>query len=177
MRNASGYYQPAWEGALAGCNVMVDLAIFIGEYLIAQRPRLRWICPLDCPKGLVLEDVPDFGRPHIGGYVHPWRTNLFQMGMGDLLTARMRSEIGHNLMTTQRNVVIENCEQCLKMADAPDDGKPFILLGIKMSDSAGAENCSSMTATGISRSGADHSHTSLAATFPRKLSRSLFVRP
>ncbi len=126
MRSAFFNNSPAWEGPFAGCNVMLDLAIFFGEYLIAQRPRLKWICPLDCPKGLEPEDVPDFGRPHIGGFVHPWRVNVCQMGRGDMLTARKRSEIGHDLMSTQRNVVIKKCEQVLKMADAPDDGKPYI---------------------------------------------------
>ena len=60
---AFAHYQPPWEGPLAGCNVMVDVAIFIGEYLIAQRPRLRWICALDCPKGLVPTDIPATFRP------------------------------------------------------------------------------------------------------------------
>ena len=37
-----GTYQPRWEGALAGYNVMIDLGIFEGEYLIIKRPKLRW---------------------------------------------------------------------------------------------------------------------------------------
>src|SRR5580704_1000655 len=35
-------YQPAWVGEYAGYNVMVDVGIFIGEYLIAKRPQLCW---------------------------------------------------------------------------------------------------------------------------------------
>ena len=36
-----GNYQPRWEGAYAGYDVMMDLGIFLGEYLIAKRPRLH----------------------------------------------------------------------------------------------------------------------------------------
>ena len=35
-------YQPRWEGAYAGYNTMLDLGIFLGEYLIAKRPKLYW---------------------------------------------------------------------------------------------------------------------------------------
>jgi hypothetical protein len=35
-------YQPRWEREHAGYNVIIDLGIFLGEYLITKRPRLFW---------------------------------------------------------------------------------------------------------------------------------------
>jgi hypothetical protein len=35
-------YQPLWVGEYAGYNVMVDIAILLGEYLISKRPQLHW---------------------------------------------------------------------------------------------------------------------------------------
>jgi hypothetical protein len=123
---AFAYYKPAWEGALACCNIMVDLGIFFGEFLIAQRPRLRWICYLDCPEGNVPEDIPGFGRPQIGGFVHPWAIDAFQSGEHLLLTARNRSEIWYDPILVSEPGLTRECQQIYKMADAPDDGKPFI---------------------------------------------------
>jgi hypothetical protein len=35
-------YQPTWIRRYAGCNVMVDLGIFMGEFMILKRPKLYW---------------------------------------------------------------------------------------------------------------------------------------
>jgi hypothetical protein len=32
-------YQPTWVGEYAGYNVTIDIGIFIGDYLIANRPH------------------------------------------------------------------------------------------------------------------------------------------
>jgi hypothetical protein len=35
-------YQPTWVGEYAGYNVTIDIGMFIGDYLIANRPQLHW---------------------------------------------------------------------------------------------------------------------------------------
>jgi len=123
---AFAYYQPAWEGSLAGCNVMVDLAIFIGEYMIAQRPFLHWLCSFQCPAGFVPESIPDYGRPHIGGFPRPGEMNVFQAGSGAILAGRKRSEVGHNPLVVGKDVLIDRCRQLIRFSDVPNDGTPYI---------------------------------------------------
>ena len=35
-------YQPRWEGPYVGYNVMMDIGVFLGEYLVSKRPKLGW---------------------------------------------------------------------------------------------------------------------------------------
>lgn len=74
-------YHPAWAGEYAGCNVIVDIAIFIGEYLMSERPRLEW-------------DVFR-GRPHVGGYPPFWGRDVFCLAYGGVADARKMARIGH----------------------------------------------------------------------------------
>jgi hypothetical protein len=127
MRNALNDCQPAWEGHFAGCNVMIDLAIFIGEYLITQRPRLRWICSLDCLKYHKRNEISNLGRPCIGGFpLDEWTVDVFQIWEGGLLGSKKRSESRRARLRFRQHLMIEICRQALKVADAPDDGTPFI---------------------------------------------------
>jgi hypothetical protein len=123
---AFAYYQPAWGRSLAGCNVMVDLAIFIGEYMIVQRPFLHWFCSFLCPDGFVPQSIPEYGRPHIGGFPRPWQMNVFQMGSGTILAGRTRSELGHNRMTVRKDALVDWCRQNVRFSDAPNDDTPYI---------------------------------------------------
>jgi hypothetical protein len=127
MEHAFVDYRPVWEGPFAGCNVMVDLAIFIGEYLIAQRPRLRWICSLDCLKYHKRKEISNLGRPCIGGFpLDQWTIDVFQMGDAGLRSAKKRSGSRRARLLFRQHLMIEVCRQALEVADAPDDGTPFI---------------------------------------------------
>jgi hypothetical protein len=121
------FYRPAWEDSFACCTVMVDLAIFIGEYLIAQRPHLRWICSLDMLKYHKRREISNLGRPAIGGFPHaPWSSDVSQMGSGNLLEAKSRSQDSHARLLLDPENTIKVCQQVLRMADWLDDGEPFI---------------------------------------------------
>lgn len=126
MMKAFAHYEPDWVGRLAGCNVIIDLGIFFGEFLLAQRPHLRWVCDFSCPEGNVPTDISNFGRPHIGGFVTNWDINVFQDSLETLLSARQQSELWNDPILVGDYNLTGMLPQILKMADARDDGKPFI---------------------------------------------------
>jgi hypothetical protein len=136
MENAYANYRSAWNGPFSGCNVMLDLAIFVGEYLISQRPRLRWICSLDCLKFFKREEISNFGRPRVGGFpLELWTVDVFQMGMGCLIDANIRLRGRGERLLLRRHIMIESltkrCRQAVNAADEPEDGAPIRPWGIK----------------------------------------------
>jgi hypothetical protein len=64
-------YEPSWTGDNAGCNVLFDTGTMIGEYLIANCPRLRWdvdpISPVLPRTAMMLKRAPgmSFQRPQL----------------------------------------------------------------------------------------------------------------
>jgi hypothetical protein len=127
MRSAFAHYEPDWVGRFAVCNVIIDLGIFFGEFLIALRPHLRWVCNFTCLEGNVPTDLANYGRPQIGGFVvKTWHVNVFQDAFYMLSIARKQSEIFYNKFIVRDYKMTRKLPQILKMADARDDGKPFI---------------------------------------------------
>jgi hypothetical protein len=70
-------YKPAWTGDEAGCNVLFDMGIMLGEFLIANRPKLHWdleptsaILPRTA-KMLKRSPGMSFQRPKLSGFDNP----------------------------------------------------------------------------------------------------------
>lgn len=70
-------YDPPWYGVYAGCNVVFDIGITLGEFIIANCPKLRWA--MDPTSALLpntaRESKRSFGtgyqRPELTGFDHP----------------------------------------------------------------------------------------------------------
>jgi hypothetical protein len=61
-------YQPRWVGKYASYNVMFDIGIYVGEYVIAKRPHIRW----EMDKGHEIEPASfrsiGYQRPCLAGF-------------------------------------------------------------------------------------------------------------
>jgi hypothetical protein len=75
-------YDPPWRGEGAGCNVVFDVGIAFGEFLIANCPNLRWdmdpISALRPNEARILkrEFGSSFWRPELTGFENPhWGVN------------------------------------------------------------------------------------------------------
>src|SRR4051812_32360629 len=70
-------YKPSWTGENAGCNVLFDMGITLGEFVIANCPRTRWdFDPISAvlprtAKMLKRESGMSFQRPALTGYENP----------------------------------------------------------------------------------------------------------
>jgi hypothetical protein len=63
-------YDPPWTGEHVGTNVVWDLGTYIGECVIARRPRGRWDLNTGNPDPISLEAI-GFQRPCVSGLVLP----------------------------------------------------------------------------------------------------------
>ncbi len=120
-------YQPAWAGEYAGYNVVVDIGIFVGEYLIARRPHLRWEI-FDCDPnsyGDLDEDVATDPRPVLVGFPRRWTDDVLKLGYWEVATARQRSHIADGRVGN-RDGLIKRCKQSLHLANVPDNDQPYI---------------------------------------------------
>jgi hypothetical protein len=70
-------YDPPWDGEAIGCNVLLDIGITLGEFIIANCPRLRWeidtisaIRP-NAAKALKADFGSSFQRPDLTGFDNP----------------------------------------------------------------------------------------------------------
>ena len=86
-------YSPNWIDAFAGYNVLMDIGIFLGEYLIRQRPVLFW--EINRPQ---LNEEGVFtgvyiGRPVLRGFpkTSEWSHNTFQQSYGQIADSRKRA--------------------------------------------------------------------------------------
>jgi hypothetical protein len=70
-------YNPPWTGSNAGCNVVFDMGITLGEFVIANCPRLHWdFDPISAnlprtAKLLKRESGMSFQRPRLTGSDNP----------------------------------------------------------------------------------------------------------
>jgi hypothetical protein len=121
-----GTYEPAWVGEYAGYNVMVDIGIFIGEHLIAKRPKLYW----EIYRGHRDDDGemsgPNLKRPQLGGFPRGWGDDVLGLGYEVIAGSRTRPHIGHSPNVGDPDGMIKQCKTSLRLANVPDDGTPFI---------------------------------------------------
>jgi hypothetical protein len=119
-------YQPAWVGEHVGYNVMIDIGIFVGEYLITKRPKLYW----EIYRGHLDEDGDLTGsnlkRPHLGGFPRQWGRDALGLGYAVVATARQMSHLGYSRVTVEPDALIRKCKTSLHLANVPDNDQPYI---------------------------------------------------
>lgn len=120
-------YQPRWEGVYAGYNVMIDIGIFLGEYLISKRPRLHW----DIYRGHVEEPATfrsvGYMRPHLGGMPRGGACDVLTSGYGVVATSRNRCVIGRNHYYDEKDVLVRVAKEQLYYSRLPDGNEPIII--------------------------------------------------
>lgn len=119
-------YQPRWEGVYAGYNVMIDIGIFLGEYLISKRPRLHW----DIYRGHVEEPATfrsvGYMRPHLGGMPRKWACDVLTTGYAVVATSRNQSVIGHDHYYDEKDALVGEAKSALHDSRQPDGYEPII---------------------------------------------------
>jgi hypothetical protein len=121
-------YQPPWEGEYAGYNVMIDIGIFLGEYLISKRPRLHW----EIYRGHEVEPEtigsPGYMRPHLGGMPRKWGCDVLRDGgYGAIVGSREESQIQLDGRRRQTGGLISTAKAALYHANFPDGAEPIII--------------------------------------------------
>lgn len=112
-------YAPAWVGAYAGYNVMIDIGIFVGEYLIAKRPRLHWDIFRGYPgRGGKLTGLY-LNRPHLVGFPRESRADPLATGYGVVAGSRKRSYLGPRSLSDPE-AIINHCKCSLYEANLPE---------------------------------------------------------
>lgn len=120
-------YAPAWRDENAGFNVMVDLGIFQGEYLIAKRPQLVW----EMYGGRDIEpstfDSEHFRKPCLGGFSRYWNGFPLRAGVGAIINGRGLATIGDH-MARPRSLVTD-AQSNLYLSNIPEGIDPVITIG------------------------------------------------
>ena len=121
-----GSYAPLWKDKYAGYSVMVDVAIFISEYLISKRKNLHW----GIYRGHEIEPATfassSYLRPVILGLPRGWVDDVFQLASGSIADSHKTSKIGDHRVYADPNGLIYSCKTTLHLANAPDDGEQYI---------------------------------------------------
>jgi hypothetical protein len=119
-------YRPRWENEHAGYNVIIDIGIFLGEYLIAKRPRLFW----EIYRGHELEpesvNSSDYLKPCLGGMPRLWKSFPLMTGYGAVRSSRYLALIGHH--SASGGILVGIAKSALYRSRLPD-GNDAIVLG------------------------------------------------
>jgi len=124
-------YRPDWEGKRRGYNVLVDVAIFLGEFLISKRSHLYWTLLKDekgsCVDGREGPIGFTFGRPDLAGFVvEPFMPDLFRTVYRKAVGSNDCLEIGGNRLRRIHVSFAWTCRESLAVADHRDPSTPFI---------------------------------------------------
>jgi hypothetical protein len=118
-------YQPIWDAAYAGLNVIVDIGIFQGEYLIAKRPKLYW----EIYRGRQVEPTTfgsiHFMKPCLGGFPRFWNGFPLRAGAGAIINGRGLATVG-NHMARNASLILD-AKQNLHLSNFPDGKDPLIV--------------------------------------------------
>jgi hypothetical protein len=71
-------YLPRWEGARVGLNVIHDLAVLLGDFVIRENAGLHWEMYTDVPTGLQRQQEA-FQKPAIAGFPGNQRWRVFPL--------------------------------------------------------------------------------------------------
>ena len=122
-------YSPIWTREYAGYNVMIDIGIFLGEYLISKRPHLRWQFHLGYALApAASKEMTSHHRPIIGGFPRGWVHDVLGQGYGSVAGSRDASHIGHNPVLATPDGLTSRCRASLHLANVADGSEPFIFL-------------------------------------------------
>ena len=124
-------YQPRWTDVRCGYNVLVDIAMFIGEFLIARRPNLNWAL-LTNENGSLTdgeEGEPHGttnGRPALSGFsLDNWRVDLFETSYLEAVKSRNIIELGGNRQFRVHVSLAWVCRESLHLASHRDPRATF----------------------------------------------------
>lgn len=121
-------YNPPWVGEYRGYNVIFDIAIFLGEYLISKRPILFWEInrPHLNEEGVLVGVY--VGRPVLKGFQKNkmWSHNTFQNSYGFVRESRKRSKIGSIRSVYYMHTLSYKMKVTLHDAALPAGDYPFI---------------------------------------------------
>ena len=123
--NTWATYEPIWNDSDAGFNVMIDIGIFQGEYLIARRPRLGW----EIYRGREIEPATfesiAFLKPCLGGFSRFWNGFPLEAGAGALLNAHGLATFGDHMSRSRS--LITNAQQNLYHSNIPEGDDPVVV--------------------------------------------------
>jgi hypothetical protein len=124
-------YRPTWIGKYRGHNVMVDISILLGEYLILKRPRLHWdiLRQWSNERGKVLGT--NLNRPVITGFPTPVFAgrieDSFVYGYGSCADSRKDAKFGAPPNIYYPATLSYHMKQILHFAGLPDGDYPFVV--------------------------------------------------
>ena len=94
-------YQPIWIDECAGYNIIIDIGMFLGEYLISKRPHLRWQFHSGNDLAPAGKKHWSYLRPIIGGFPRSnWAHDVLGDGYGAVAESRFTSHVAHDRMST-----------------------------------------------------------------------------
>jgi hypothetical protein len=118
-------YEPIWNDANAGFNVMIDIGIFHGEYLITKRPQLRW----EIYRGREIEPATfesiQFMKPCLGGFPRFWTGFSLMAGAGALMNARGLATVGDR-MSRSRTLILD-AQKNLHLSNIAEGEDPVVI--------------------------------------------------
>lgn len=123
------HYNPHWSGKYSGYNVIVDIAIYLGEYLIYKRPRLFW----SINKGELNEEGKVIGnnlyRPIITGFPNAslWRTNVFRHATAFVARSRDRANIFRDRYVVPGDPLTYHLKHALHLAQLPEGDYVYVV--------------------------------------------------
>jgi hypothetical protein len=124
-------YDPVWLGKYRSFNVMADIGIFIGEYLISKRPRLHWdiLRKWSNDRGKILGT--NLNRPVIAGFPAPVFAGRiedpFASGYGSCADSRKDAKLSAFPNTYYLATLSYHMKQVLHFAGMPDGDYDFVV--------------------------------------------------
>jgi hypothetical protein len=113
------------EGPFAGYNVIVDLGIFMGEFIILRRPRVRWEMDQGEPSKSVLSQSAGYRKPCLAGFPRGWTNKVIESGNECIEDSHQASKVG-DPASDFTNVVLRVVRSALYLARLPDGNDSII---------------------------------------------------
>jgi hypothetical protein len=98
-------YQPPWVGKYASYNVMFDIGIYVGEYVIAKRPNIHWAMY----EGHKIEPASfcsiGYQRPGLAGFAGGGVRDALGVGVTYSTEERQYTDVGSSLRLSDNKIV------------------------------------------------------------------------
>lgn len=123
------YYSIPWTKQHSGYNAIIDIAIYLGEYLINRRPTLHW----GLNQGERTKDGTTIGinlyRPIITGYPKTplWGTDVLQLAHGSCAISRDRANIFRDRYIVPGAPLTYHLKQALHLANLPKGDYVYVV--------------------------------------------------
>jgi hypothetical protein len=118
-------YRPIWDTAYSGFNVMIDIGIFQGEYLLKKRPKLYW----EIYRGREVEPATygsiHFMKPCLGGFPRFWNGFPLRAGAAAIINGRGLATVGNHL--ARNGSLVLDAKQNLHLSNFIDGNDPLVV--------------------------------------------------